>query len=566
MRNKGLIAGMMVLLLLAFAVGCKDRKKKTKLIQDTTPPVTMAEPPGGTYQDPVSVTLTSDEPATIYYTTDGSEPTVTHYVDTGPSPLAGIDISENATLKYFGIDESDAKNEEAVKSQKYIIGFAEDTTPPMTMADPPGGWYNSTVFVWLFVDEPATIYYTTDGSTPDNGSDTYANSIEIEENTVLKLFAIDNAGNEESVKTERYYFGDGPDKPWPMFGFDLHNTNRSPFIGPQAPVKKWEFNMSGQVYRPPAIDEDGTIYCGSGYALHALNPDGTLKWVIDLDGAIITTPAIGPDGTIYVGANNNPFNSYAFYALNPDGKIKWRCAVGDDVKGSPAIGADGTIYFGSDDNNVYAVNANGGKKWTFNTGDWVSCSPAIGDDGTIYIGSNTGKLYALNPDGSLKWEFAAGGWIICAPSIGADGTVYFGSTNAYLYALNPADGSEKWNFYGGRFYCPSLALGADGTIYFCASTDNLLAVNPDGTKKWAFPTGRSVTGQGALVDGAGTIYTGSWNGNFYAINPDGTKKWEFKAGGGGKDYSVTCSQSIAADGTIYFGFSAKAGKLFAIGE
>jgi N-acetylneuraminic acid mutarotase len=209
MRNKGLLTVITILLLMVFAGSCNKRKKRVKLVQDTTPPVTIAEPPGGSYLDPVTVTLTSDEPATIYYTTDGSEPTAAHYADTGPSPLGGIDISENTSLKFFGIDESGAKNEESVKTQKYVIGL-EDTTPPTTTADPPGGTYTSTVFVWLNVDEPATVYYTTDGSTPDNGSDTYSNPIEIAINTVLKFFAIDCESNVESVKTEVYTTGSSP--------------------------------------------------------------------------------------------------------------------------------------------------------------------------------------------------------------------------------------------------------------------------------------------------------------------------------------------------------------------
>jgi outer membrane protein assembly factor BamB len=576
MRNKWLIAGMgiTILLLMVFAGSCNKRKKKTKLVQDTTPPVTLAEPPGGSYQDPVSVTLTSDEPATIYYTTDGSEPTATHYADTGPSPLAGIDISENTTLQYFGIDESDTKNEEAVKSQKYIIGFAEDMTPPTTTANPPGGTYNSTVFVWLFVDEAATIYYTTDGSTPDNGSDTYADPIEIAESTTLKFFAIDNAGNTESVKTERYYIGDGPDIPWPMRSFDVHHTGRSPYTGSQTNNKKWEFDMGGRVSgSSAAIGEDGTIYCGSDAAFHAINPDGTLKWLISLGGWVVPSPTIGPDGTIYVGCDSNPHNDYCFYAINPDGTHKWKVATGDDVRSSPAIGPDGTIYFGSDDNKVYAINPDGSTKWTFTTGHWASSSPVIGDDGIIYIGSNDGKLYALNPaDGGKKWEFVTGDWIHAATAIGSDGTIYVGSRDCYLYALNPADGSEKWKYNAGSIIETPLGLAADGTIYVTSCYNSKLhAVNPDGTKKWEFLAGGHICGPGPIIDPAGTIYFGSSAREFYAINPDGSLKWQYdvpEARG-----PVRSTAAIAADGTIYFGTGgtglttpAKRGALFAIGE
>src|SRR5690606_24962374 len=69
------------------------------ILIDTSPPVITAVPPGGSYNTPQNVTLLSDEPATIYYTTDGSEPTTNSTVYD-----AAIIISENTTLKFFGVD------------------------------------------------------------------------------------------------------------------------------------------------------------------------------------------------------------------------------------------------------------------------------------------------------------------------------------------------------------------------------------------------------------------------------------------------------------------------------
>ena len=54
--------------------------------------------------------------------------------------------------------------------------------------------------VTLTVNEPATIYYTLDGSTPTTSSAVYNGPVSISPNTVLKFFAIDLAGNRERVK------------------------------------------------------------------------------------------------------------------------------------------------------------------------------------------------------------------------------------------------------------------------------------------------------------------------------------------------------------------------------
>jgi hypothetical protein len=83
---------------------------------DTTPPVTTASPAGGTFGAPITVALTTNEPATITYCTNGSSCTpVAVYSE--PIPL-----SASTTLRYYALDSTG--NQEAVKSQTYTI------TPP----------------------------------------------------------------------------------------------------------------------------------------------------------------------------------------------------------------------------------------------------------------------------------------------------------------------------------------------------------------------------------------------------------------------------------------------------
>ncbi len=81
---------------------------------DSTPPTTTASPPGGEYLIPQLVSLTADETATIYYALDGSTPTTSSTEYTEP-----ILISEDTTLKFFGVDESE--NQEEVKTEEYTI-------------------------------------------------------------------------------------------------------------------------------------------------------------------------------------------------------------------------------------------------------------------------------------------------------------------------------------------------------------------------------------------------------------------------------------------------------------
>jgi len=70
---------------------------------DTTAPTTTADPPGGPYYElPSSVRLESDEPAIIYYTTDGSTPDTSSTSEV--SPVVVTTITDGMEIKFFAVD------------------------------------------------------------------------------------------------------------------------------------------------------------------------------------------------------------------------------------------------------------------------------------------------------------------------------------------------------------------------------------------------------------------------------------------------------------------------------
>ena len=85
-------------------------------------------------------------------------------------------------------------------------GSTADTTPPTVTATPAGGTYDAPVSVSLEADETATIYYTTDGTTPTTSSSVYEEPISISAETTLRFFAVDDAGNQSTVESEQYAF------------------------------------------------------------------------------------------------------------------------------------------------------------------------------------------------------------------------------------------------------------------------------------------------------------------------------------------------------------------------
>lgn len=160
---------------------------------ENTPPVTTASVLAGAYNVNKIVTLTANEVgAKIYYTLDGSTPT-----SSSTMYSAAITISETTTLKFFAVDT--AGNSEAVQTILYTIDKIAPTTACNIVAD---ATIATTDNITLTADETATIYYTTNGATPTISSTQYAGAFQLAAgNYTIKFFAVDTAGNIETVKT-----------------------------------------------------------------------------------------------------------------------------------------------------------------------------------------------------------------------------------------------------------------------------------------------------------------------------------------------------------------------------
>ena len=76
-------------------------KALTNIITDSTAPTVNVNLKGGSYYHQLNVVLTASEPATIYYTINGANPTRNSLVYTGP-----IILKTSQTLKFMAVDKS----------------------------------------------------------------------------------------------------------------------------------------------------------------------------------------------------------------------------------------------------------------------------------------------------------------------------------------------------------------------------------------------------------------------------------------------------------------------------
>src|SRR5258708_1576818 len=134
--------------------------------------------PSGTYLAPQSVTLSdTTSGSTIYYTTDGSTPTTASTAYTG-----SISVTRSMTIMAMAAASGMANS--TVAGATYTVRVA---TPTFSL---PGGTYVGPQAVTLSdTTSGATIYYTTDGSTPTAASTAYTGSISVARPMTIRAMA-----------------------------------------------------------------------------------------------------------------------------------------------------------------------------------------------------------------------------------------------------------------------------------------------------------------------------------------------------------------------------------------
>ena len=143
----------------------------------------VADPIAGTYTSAQQVTLsTTTQGAEIRYTLDGSAPTVTSTLYTGP-----ISVSQSVTIKAVAI--AAGHQDSAVETFSYTINIPVPAAMPT--ATPGAGTYTSPQGVALSTTTPgAEIRYTLDGSTPTASSALYTGVITVSQTTTIKAIAV----------------------------------------------------------------------------------------------------------------------------------------------------------------------------------------------------------------------------------------------------------------------------------------------------------------------------------------------------------------------------------------
>ena len=150
-----------------------------------------------TYEDVQQLELTSDG-GTIYYTTDGTEPTTESIKYTEP-----IQISEGeTTVRAISVNKKGVPSKSADK--KYTVEFPIEDAPAVS---PSTGQYEQATRIEVKVPEGYEAYYTMNGEEPTTASKKYTGPIDMPEGeTLFKVVLVNSKGRLSGVTTRNYMY------------------------------------------------------------------------------------------------------------------------------------------------------------------------------------------------------------------------------------------------------------------------------------------------------------------------------------------------------------------------
>jgi len=401
-------------------------------------------PPGGSYTTAQQVAIVDATPgASIYYTTDGTAPTVASKLYAGAIP-----VSSNETIS--AIAAASGYNNSAVGSAIYT--FTVEPTAATPTFTPSGGSYTTTQQVTIAdATQGASIYYTTDGTMPTAASTPYSSAISVSSNETINAIAVASGYINSAVGSAAYTFtSSSPSGDWTWMS------------GSSADLASGTYGTRGVASAgntPGARSSDDTwadkngnlwLFGGAGYdSVGAFNYLNDL-WMYNINagewiwvGGSSTANAYGVYGTLGVASPSNV----------PGARITGATWV--DLGGNLWLfggeGADSAEDWGAM-NDLWMFNPST-STWTWEGGQNALNSKGIYGTRGVPSASNEpgGREYAMN------WIDSAGNfWLFGGDGIDANGT--WSELND-LWMFSPT--TKEWTWVSGS--TTVNAVGVYGT-------------------------------------------------------------------------------------------------------
>jgi hypothetical protein len=140
---------------------------------------------GGTYNEYLELSISSDAGHQIYYTTDGTDPSV--YGRLYKEPLS---LNTMGTYNIRAVCVNAKKIYSNIVNEVYVIDIP---APSMPVVTPNGGTFEEETSVSIRLPEGCTAYYTWDGTIPNTTSSKYKEAMTVPEgNNILSVMIVDD--------------------------------------------------------------------------------------------------------------------------------------------------------------------------------------------------------------------------------------------------------------------------------------------------------------------------------------------------------------------------------------
>ena len=445
-------------------------------------PAPVITPATGNYVGSQSVSMEDTQTgAAVYYTTDGTVPTVTSMRYSAP-----FTVTATTTLK--AVAGLTGYQNSAVATSVVTISAPKAALPTFS---PAGGTYSSAQAVVLADSTPgATIYYTTDGTTPSASSTKFSTAIRVSSTTTLQAIAVATGYSASDVAVATFSIATGASLAGTVTLGGKAVANATVMLyaagstGPGSqPAERGSASVltdaSGSFslgYRCATTSEQVYLVSQGG------TPAGRSGGPLDALALVTALGSCGGLGTSY--SMNEVTTTAAAYALSA-------FASTTSSAGTVAIGASST-------NGVGLANA-------FTTAS-VLANPVTGAlDGPARAATSTLPVAELQ---TLAFMLAScGGTSGCAPLLSA-ATVPGRSATADSFAAMVTVAQNPGNHAASLF-----ALAASGAGLTVAPADWTLAVKH---------TGGGILKPTALgIDAAGNAWIASYAGAVAKLSPVG---------------------------------------------
>ena len=375
----------------------------------TTTATPVFSPAPGTYSSAQNVTLADTTPgATIYYTTDGSTPTTSSTVYSGP-------VAISATTTINAIAAASGFTNSAVASGTYVINSTKVAATPMFNPSP-GTFANAVTVTLSDTTAGAVIHCTTDGSMPTPSSPV-CSSVNITTTATLSAIATAAGFNPSAVISGTYTITSGGGSINYGSGFTASGLTFNGFAklnGTRLRLTDGKANEAASAFATAAINVQ-TFTTDFSFQLTNPNADG---FTFTIQGNKPT--AIGsPGGNLgYAGIGKSVAVKLDLYNGAGEGPNSTGLYTNGAVPTIPAIALGGGVNLHSGDPFKVHLTYNGTTltmtitdgnvpTQTFTT-SWTVNIPAIVGGTTAFVGFTgaTGGATAIQE--LINWTYTSG--------------------------------------------------------------------------------------------------------------------------------------------------------------